>query len=171
MNMSEILNNFNAYLNGKKLIGCTSEFTLPDIETMTETVNLLGLLGEIEVPAIGQFSNMEMDIPFLNLADDIYTFFNVGGGVNLTLRGAMQVVNPANGARSFVSIRIVIKGVAKKITSGNLKAGAPGNPSVSTTVNYILIEYDNQKKIEIDKYNGVYKVNGKDILSDVTKMC
>lgn len=52
-----------------------------------------------------------------------------------------------------------------------MKQGAPGNPSVSTTVNYILIEYDGQKKLEIDKYNGVYKVNGKDILSDVTKMC
>jgi len=83
----------------------------------------------------------------------------------------MQVVNPANGARSFVQLRIVIKGVAKKITGGTLKQGAPGNPSVSTTVNYILIEYDGQKKLEIDKYNGVYKVNGKDILSDVTKMC
>lgn len=83
----------------------------------------------------------------------------------------MQVVNPATGARSFVSLRIVIKGVAKKITGGNLKPGAPGNPAVSTTVDYILIEYDGQKKLEIDKYNGVYKVNGKDILSDVTKMC
>lgn len=171
MNRSEILNNFNAYLKGKKLIGCTSEFTLPDIETMTETVNLLGLLGEIEVPAVGQFSNMEMDIPFLNLADDIYTFFYVGRDANLTLRGAMQVTDPATGARSFIPIRIVINGNVKKITGGTLKVGAPGNPSVSLTVNYILIEYDGQEKLEIDKYNSVYKVNGEDVLSDVTKMC
>lgn len=171
MNQSEILNNFNVYSGGKKLIGCTSEFTLPDIEFMTETINALGLLGEIEVPAIGHISAMEMDIPFLNLADDIYTFFNVRSAINLTLRGAMQVVNPANGARSFVQLRIVIRGTVKKISGGNLKPGAPGNPSVTPTVNYLLIEYDGKKKLEIDKYNGVFKVNGKDILSDVTKMC
>ncbi len=171
MKTSEMLNRFNAYQNNSKLIGCTSEFTLPDIETMTETINLLGLLGEIEVPAIGHISAMEMDIPFLNLADDIYTFFNVTSGVNLTLRGAMQVVDPANGARSFVQLRIVIKGTAKKVTGGSLKQGSPGNPSVTTTVNYILIEYDGEEKLEIDKYNSVFKVNGKDILSDVTKMC
>lgn len=171
MKISEVLNNFNVYRDGKKLIGCTSEFTLPDIETTTETINAIGLLGEVEVPAIGQFSNMEMDIPFLNLADDIYTFFTVGYGFNLTLRGAMQVINPANGARSFVPIRIVLKGTVKKITGGTFKPGAPCNSAVSVTVNYILIEYDNQKKLEIDKYNGVFKVNGKDMLSDVAKMC
>lgn len=171
MKTSEILNRFNAYNGKDKLIGCTSEFTLPDIEFITETINALGLLGEIEVPAIGHISPMEMDIPFLNLADDIYKFFNVSSGVNLTLRGAMQVVNPANGARSFVQLRIVIKGVAKKITGGTLKQGAPDNPSVTTTVNYLLIEYNGKKKLEIDKYNSVFKVNGKDILSDVTKMC
>jgi len=171
MKISEVLNNFNVYRDGKKLIGCTSEFTLPDIETTTETINVLGLLGEVEVPAIGQFSNMEMDIPFLNLADDVYKFFTVGYGFNITFRGAMQVTNPANGARSFVPIRIVIKGVVKKIAPGTFKPGAPNNATVSTTVNYILIEYDNQKKLEIDKYNGVFKVNGKDMLSDVAKMC
>ncbi len=171
MTQSEILNNFNVYQGKNKVIGCTSEFTLPDIETMTETINALGLLGEVEVPAIGQISNMEMDIPFLNWADSLYSFFNVGAGVNLTLRGAMQVVNPANGARSFKQLRIVIKGAAKKITGGTLKPGSPGNPSVTTTVTYILVEYDGQKKLEIDKYNGVFKVNGKDVLSDVAKMC
>lgn len=171
MTRSEILNNFNVYQGKNKVIGCTSEFTLPDIETMTETINALGLLGEIEVPAIGQISNMEMDIPFLNWADSLYSFFNVGAGVNLTLRGAMQVINPVNNARSFKQLRIVIKGAAKKITGGTLKPGAPGNPSVTTTVTYLLVEYDGQKKLEIDKYNGVFKVNGKDVLSDVAKMC
>ena len=171
MNKSELLNNFNVYQNGNKIIGCTSEFALPDIEFKSETINCLGLLGDIEVPVIGHIAAMEMDIPFLNLADDIYTFFNIASGVNLTLRGAMQVINPANGAKSFVPIRIVIRGTVKKISGGSLKPGSPGNPSVTPTINYLLIEYNGKPKLEIDKYNNVFKVNGKNILKDVEKMC
>jgi hypothetical protein len=168
---SEMLNNFNAYNDGNKLIGCTSEFSLPDIETMTETISALGLLGEVEVPAIGHISAMEMEIPFLNLADDIFKLFNPVSGVSLTLRGSMQCVNPSTQAKSFTAVRIVVKGSCKKITGGSFKPGSPGNPSVTTTVNYLLVEYDGKKKLEIDKLNGVFKVNDKNILSSITKQC
>lgn len=171
MYKSEMLNDFNAYKDGNKIIGTTAEFTLPEIETPSETISMLGMIGEIDVPAVGKVSAMEMEIPFNNLADDIYSFFDLSAACNLTLRGAMQVIDPATHAKSFLQTRIVIRGSVKKITTGTFKPASPGNPSVTTTVNYILIEYNGQQMLEIDKENCVFKVKGKDILADITKNC
>lgn len=43
--------------------------------------------------------------------------------------------------------------------------------TVTVEVIYLMIEIDGKNKIEIDKLNFVYKVNGKDILEKVRNQC
>ena len=47
-NIPEIINDFNVYKGGSKLIGVSDEVTLPDFEAMTETISGAGIAGEYE---------------------------------------------------------------------------------------------------------------------------
>ena len=45
-NIPEIINDFNVYKSGSKLIGVSDEVTLPDFEARTETISGGGIAGE-----------------------------------------------------------------------------------------------------------------------------
>ena len=45
------------------------------------------------------------------------------------------------------------------------------NASVTLGLTYVLIEMGGEKKMELDKLNEIYVVNGKDLLEDVRKQC
>ena len=68
-------------------------------------------------------------------------------------------------------MRVVVRGKQKKFDAGKLKQGEQMDASVTLEIIYLLIEIDGKNKIELDKLNFVYKVNGKDILEKVRKQC
>ena len=41
----ELVNSFNVYLTGNKLVGVSGEVELPELEAMTETIELAGNSG------------------------------------------------------------------------------------------------------------------------------
>ncbi len=45
------------------------------------------------------------------------------------------------------------------------------NASVKLELHYILIEIDGETKLELDKLNSVYRVNGKDIMEEMRQYC
>ena len=63
----EIINDFNMYLSGNRLVGMTGEVTLPDMEAITETISGPGILGEYESGSPGRFGSMEQEVPFRRL--------------------------------------------------------------------------------------------------------
>ena len=68
-------------------------------------------------------------------------------------------------------MRVVVRGRQKKLTSGSVAQGAAMEASVTVEITYIMIELDGKKRIELDKMNSVYKVNGVDLLAKVRKQC
>ena len=42
---------------------------------------------------------------------------------------------------------------------------------MSVEVVYIMIELDGKQRVELDKLNNVYKVNGVDLLAKIRKQC
>lgn len=43
--------------------------------------------------------------------------------------------------------------------------------AVTVEITYIMIELDGKQRIELDKINNVYKVNGVDLLAKIRKQC
>jgi len=171
LNIPETINNFNVYKNGTQLIGLSGEITLPDFEPVSDTVSGAGILGEFETSIIGMFSSMKMDIPFRILNNDIFTLMNPTEVLDLTFRASAQYISNGTGALSYKGMRVVVRGKQKTFKQGSLKQGAQMNASVSIEVLYILIEIDGTTKIELDKLNSVYKVNGVDLLAQIKKQC
>ena len=140
-NIPSKINSFNVYKDGTKLVGISDEVTLPDFESLTETLSGPGILGEIDDPTVGH------------------------------LRGSIQYTVNDSGATAFKPMRIVVRGKNKGLTGGKAKQGTGTASSIKLELLYILIEIDNVTEIELDKLNFIYKVHGKDLLEKVRKMC
>ena len=49
----EKINEYNAYLDGTKMIGVAASVTLPEVNMKTSTVSGVGVNGELDSPTIG----------------------------------------------------------------------------------------------------------------------
>ncbi len=170
-NIPSKINSFNVYKDGTRLIGISEEVTLPDFESLTETLSGPGILGEVDDPTLGHFSSMEMEIPFRTMDRDLFILSDDISSVTITLRGSIQYTVNETGATAFKPMRIVVRGKNKGITGGKAKQGSGTSSSIKLEVLYILIEIDSVIEIELDKLNFIYKVHGKDLLEKVREMC
>lgn len=171
MNIPSKINSFNVYKDGTRLIGISDEVTLPDFESITETLSGPGILGEIDDPTLGHFQSMEMEIPFRTMDKDLFILSNDTSSVMITLRGSIQYTVNDTGATTLKPMRIVVRGKNKGITGGKAKQGTGTASSIKLEILYILIEIGNVVEIELDKLNFVYKLHGKDLLKKIRKMC
>lgn len=165
-----VVNNFNVYNQGKKLIGQTGEVTLPTFDSKTTTINGAGILGDIEDPVMGQVQSTTVEIPFRTLSDDCFSICNPLEAVDITLRGAIQCMNTKTGRNEMKGMRIVMRGKEKSFKPGSVKAGEQMNCSVTLELVYIMIEVNGEKMIELDKLNGVYVVAGNDLLAGINAL-
>lgn len=165
----EVLNDYNAYLSGNRLVGTTGEVKLPDLEGLTETVKGCGILGEFETVITGRYGDMEQEIVFNMLSEDVFKMIDTTKAVELVLRGSQQYTDRAAGNVDQMGMRVVFRGRAKKLSPGDMKQGKAMNGSVTLGLTYIYIELDGSPKFELDKLNSVFKVNGVDLLAKVRK--
>lgn len=164
------INRYNVYNKAERLLGMGDELSLPEFEAAAETISGAGILGEIDDPTPGYFSNQEMEIPFRILDREAVNMLDMTKAVQLTIRGAQQTTE-SGGDIEYRSMRVVVRGRPKKFAPGKMKAGNPMDTSVTLTVLYILIELEGKPVLELDKLNEVFKINGKDVLKKVKEMC
>ena len=164
------INNYNVYNVAERLIGVGDEVTLPDFEAMADTISGAGILGEMDDPTVGHFSNMEMEIPFRLVDHEAADMMDMTKAVQLEIRGAQQTTN-TEGDIEFRPMRVVVRGRGGKLTTGKVKAGSSMDTKITLTTLYILIEVDGKTVVELDKLNEVYKVNGVDVLAKIKEMC
>lgn len=171
LQIPEMVNDFNVYLNGTKMIGVTNEVSLAELKNLTETVNGAGVLGQYDAPAIGHFDAINQEIPFRTLIGRYASLLNTGMSVDLTLRGAIQVINRSTGATEYVGARLVYRGRSTSFKPGTMKQAAQMGASVTISSVYVLVVVDNVNLFELDKVNGVYRVNGTDLLAGIKALC
>ena len=166
----EVINDFNMYRSGSKLIGVSGEVAMPDLEAITAEISGAGVLGTYETPVVGHYGSLEQEIPFRCYDEDYFSMINPGSAVDIMLRGAIQMKNAANGAISYMGVRVVYRGTCKKITLGTIKQGGTTDSSITIETTYLLIELNGKNMFELDKLNGVFKVNGVDLLARIRKL-
>lgn len=164
------INNYNVYTGtattANKLIGVTDETTLVKLESMSETLSLAGMAGEIDSPTVGQYKSMEIELGFSNIAK---SSLKVAAEDNtpLIIRSAQEFIDPENGMKSFQNRTITIRGMTKSIDYGKLKKGGYGNPSIKKEVVYYKEVIDGETVTEIDKFNGKSIVGGVDQTKEI----
>ena len=97
----EKINEYNAYLDGTKMIGVAASVTLPEVNMKTSTVSGVGVNGELDSPTIGQFESMEQEIQFNTLYSSAMDMLSPLSTVNLTLRASQQVYDKQGGYQAL----------------------------------------------------------------------
>lgn len=166
-NVPEVINNFNAYHNGNILVGITGSVTLPNLDAITEEIGGAGILGTYETSIPGFYSSISQEIPFRILDEDIFSLMNPSELVDLTFRAAAQSTIKSTGALDYKWMRIVERGRLKSFTPGKYELGKQMEASVTLELLYLLIEVGGATKLEYDKLNSVFVVNGRDLLEKV----
>lgn len=165
----EVIRDFNMYLSGRKLVGITGEVSLPEFDSMTETISGAGILGEYETPLAGRFASMEQEVPFRVINEDYFKLINPTKPVELTLRGAIQYTKSSDGSEDQMGMRVIFRGRCKKISPGTVKNGLMES-KITIELTYIKIEMDGKERIELDKTNIKFRVNGVDLLAKVRRL-
>ena len=165
----EKINDYNAYVDGTKMIGVAASVTLPEINMKSSTVSGVGVSGEIDSPTIGQFESMEQEIQFNTLYSSALDMLSPRSTGNLTFRAAQQVYDKTGGY-NFKGLRVVEMGRVKKFNPGKIEKGEAMEATVTLELTYIMVEVDGSVLLEADKLNGVYKVNGVDMLAGVNEL-
>lgn len=166
-NVPEVINNYNVYHNGNVLVGVSGAVSLPSFDAITETVSGAGILGTYDTAVVGMYGSMSQEVPFRVLDSDIFSLMNPSELVDLTFRASAQSTVKATGAIDYKSMRVVERGRLKSFTPGKLELGKQMDASVTLELLYILVEIDGVTKLEYDKLNSVFVVNGKDLLEKV----
>lgn len=166
----EVINDFNLYLTGEKLIGTTGEVALPDYEAITATISGNGILGEFDAPVVGHFSAMEVEIPFRCFNADYFKLLDQREAIELTLRGAIQYVDRSSHSADEMGMRVVFRGRCKKFTPGTIKQREAQECSATLDLTFYMIELDGTERVRLDKLNGEYKLNGKDMLAKIHQL-
>jgi|InofroStandDraft_1065614.scaffolds.fasta_scaffold108607_2 Phage tail tube protein FII len=160
---------YNCYLNrvdAAHRIAVTAEITLPTFEYMSETINLSGMAGEVDSPSPGQIKSTQIEIPFTNISKANFELARNDNAI-IILRAAQEKIDTGGHTRSYVNRTIIIRGFTKEINYGKLVKGGYGNPSVKKEITYYKDTVDGDVITEIDKFNGITKINGEDLVADI----
>lgn len=161
--------NGNIYIDGKKLVGTSGEFTLPNLSPTTSTISGAGIAGEIESPNIGHFGSLTTEINFRTVGREAVELATPETKM-ITIRGAQQISNVSAGTLEAQGFKVTFKGKTKEFDLGKLSNGNPTETKVTIELEYLRVDIDGVKMVEVDKYNFIYYLNGVDYLEQVAKL-
>lgn len=167
----QAINRFNVYQGGKKLIGISGEVTLPEVTYLTDSLEGAGVGGNMDLPIIGLVDDMEAEIPFMSLVDDVFSMMDPTEPADVSLNGSIQGTNRETGKVDYISLSVAFRGIVKKFAPGTVKAGGKMGSSVTLGLSYYKIVLNGKTQLEIDKLNEVFIVNGHDVIEKVRNMC
>jgi len=159
--------NYSVYLNGEDLVG-TAEGEFPNLEALTETVKGGGIAGEFESVVLGHFKSMALGLTWRNVTD---AFVRLAGqrAYDLDLYLAQQDYNAGLGEYLARSVHVFVKAIPKNANIGNLVVGEKTNTRTDLEVLYLKLSIDGRERIELDKLNYIFRVDGVDYLAGVRR--
>lgn len=160
-----VVNNVIIRTNGdKKLLGIAS-LALPEVVQKTETISVMGMLGEIEIPLIGHLENMTTTVKFSNISSELEGFFE--SGVDIVASASLQELDQQTSLPTTTPLEAVIKGMPKSIKLGDLAVAAKAESDVELVVTYFRLSIGGKEVVEADKTNFILNINGKDMLKNI----
>lgn len=159
--------NYSVYVrqNGRAVrIGDTTSVQLPSIEMLTDTIKGAGIMGEIDWPSYYQPGSMTFTINIRVTGEELAL---LAGADNIELRWVTDVFDTTNVKTGVNAHKAFIRCVAKKIDEGKLEPGAAQDGSFEYEVFAYKRTVNGKEVLNIDKFNGIFAVGGKDYARDV----
>lgn len=147
-------------------VGDTTEITLPEIEELTDTIKGAGILGEIDLPTLGQIGSLSLEITFRSTNKETMALATSN---QIEIRWVNDLIDTSNGKVRTIANKAFFTVRRKKFAEGKLETGASQDGSMEFEVLAYRRIMDGREVLNIDKLNNVYKINGIDQLTDITR--
>ena len=157
--------NFAVYLEGSDCLG-VAEGNFPNLEAMTSEVKGAGIAGTLDSIVLGHFNSTTVTLKWRNTTSD-FAKLAAHRTFDLDLHGAHQDYDAGLGEYVTKPVHVYLKGTPKHSNIGDLVVGDGTNTETELEVSYLKFEIDGKERIEMDKFNYIYKVNGVDYLAGV----
>lgn len=161
----EKLINFRVYDDKNNALGLAT-VDLPQIQAMTESVSGSGIAGEIETPLLGHFQSMATTLHWRTIEGDAAAL-QAHGAHQIDVRGSQQAYDAAGGTYGTVPVRATLKVIPKSFNLGSFEPGSQTDTEQEFEVVYLKLYVDGKERLEIDKANFVFKVDGVDQMATV----
>lgn len=161
------LNNFEFYLNGEKKPGVV-DITLPNLEAKTTTITGAGISGDIDMPVSGHTNNLTTELNF-RITDETALELGEVRAYDFEMFGAEEVYDAATGEYNVKSLRVMLRLMPSSVELGKLSPAETMDTKMTGSVLYLKVSVDGVTKVEIDKLNYIYNVNGTDFLAKIRK--
>ena len=165
--MPDRLINFRVYNDKNDLLGIAS-VTLPEIESLTETLVGAGIAGEVETPVLGHYGPMPCSFSWNSITKEGMKLSRPGVH-EIDLRGAQQALDTASSKYVVVPIRFTLRLTPKNTSLGTFEPGATTDTEQEFETVYMKMYVNDEAVIEIDKFNYQAKFGEEDSLADVRK--
>lgn len=158
---------FEVYENGKNFLGVSSA-TLPGINFLTQTINGAGISGNIEAVLTGMVDAMNLTLNFRSAMDAAVSLLKPEKHT-IDLRVAEQYWNTTAVKKEVVADKYVLVIMPKTFSPGAVAPASAADVSGEYSV-YYYAGFKNGKQLwEIDPWNYVCKIGGKDYTKEIRK--
>lgn len=160
-----VLINAKIYNDGREQMG-VGKVQLPDFEYLSESLTGLGLAGEIDMPVLGHFGSLTMSLNWNTVCEQAVSLL-APKTHRLTLYGSVQNWATESGAFEPRGVKVAVHAIPKKSGPGSFEAAKKTEPASEFELTYVKMTIGGKEILEIDKFNFICRINGKDYLSDV----
>lgn len=143
------------YENGTQFMGL-AKVTLPDVDFEIFSIKGLGLCGEMERPALGQFKPLTLTLEFWETSSSFYILGDQREH-EITLDVAKQVHNLRAGEIPTSGDKYVFRCMPKKRTGGTVENASQQNVSLDFAVAMMKEMIDGKIVQHIDVDNYIFK--------------
>ena len=157
--------NYEVFIDGGRCLG-TGSVDLPELQYMTQTIKGAGIAGEYEAPTLGHLQSLEIKLTFRALYESPIALMEQKA-VILSLRGAVQQYDSANGTLKPLPVRIDARGRIKGGAMGKFEPSELMDTEITFECDVISVKVNNIEYFMHDKLNFVNRVNGQDYLASV----
>lgn len=144
-----------------KFVEDTASYTRPEISMLSDGISGSGIMGEIDLPTLGQLDSMEMEIA-LNKTNERAIAMFAPGAHTVEVRWVTNVLNSATGASSVQANKEIIKYLPKSLSLGDIENNETNEATLTGEVLTYQYIVNGKTLIKIDKLNNVFIVNGTD---------
>lgn len=149
-----VVKNFDGFIEGVSYAGKIEEAEIPDVGLEVEDLLTGGLGGTKEI-SMGAVEKMDASIMIKGMSPDMIRQLGKDDG-QLTLRGAL-----GSGSASVPAV-YQMRGLFKKLETGNLKRKDMGSQKLIANLDYLKITIDGEELVEVDILGNRFIVDGVD---------
>lgn len=155
------------YKDGGALIGI-AKVTMPKVKYKTVPATGAGVMGDVEIPLSGMIEAMSLNIEFSSVTDAVVEL-GTNEWHDVALYAADQYFDSAKRKEELEQNRFEMSIRPTEISAGTIATASAADASGTYSVCKYTVYKAGNKVIDIDQFNQIHEINGKDNAANVRK--